>query len=698
VSVTDDNGTVPAADDFNPTYLSGDTDLDSELDPAETWTFQAIGTAAVGQYGNVATVSATAPSGATPTDTDPSHYFGANGSIGDFVWNDLDGDGVRDPGEPGIAGITVTLVGAGSNGALGDGDDVVYTPQMVGAEGGYDFTQLPTGLYGAELDMTSVPAGFVATTATRVNVTLALDEDYDDADFGVWEPASIGDIVWNDCDANGLFDGSESGLAGVTVELFTSTDLSTLVATTVTGPTGAYSFIDLAPASYIVKFVRPAGFVISPQDAAGDTVDSDADPLTGLSHVVALAPGGDDLTVDVGMSVPLPAALGGVVWNDLNGDGSQDGGEPGIAGVTVHLYDTSNPSAPLVTITTDGAGNYGFENLDAALTYLVGFLLPAGALGFTQDRAAAASSDSDADPATGLTDQVSLGAGAKDVTVDSGVLYPASLGDRVWYDVNGNALQDPNEPGVGGVVVQLLDATGAVIATTVTTVPSFASDPAAGTYSFENLTPGAYTVVVDPVSLPAGMTVSTFDADGGDDGEAGATLAGGDNRLDLDFGFVGIGVIGDTVWRDPNGNGVQDFREDGVFEAGIGGVTVTAIWAGPDRVLGTPDDYHHEAQTTDVKGNYLYSLLPLGGYQVEGGAVADLVLQVPELQVVTLEAADGAVAGAVLKVDLPYRVLATSESLPHTGTDTDRLAGLGLVLLLGGAFLILVTRKRRENA
>jgi len=62
------------------------------------------------------------------------------------------------------------------------------------------------------------------------------------------------------------------------------------------------------------------------------------------------------------------------------------------------------------------------------------------------------------------------------------------------------------------------------------------------------------------------------------------------------------------------------------------------------------------------------------------------------------EAADGAVAGAVLKVDLPYRVLATSESLPHTGTDTDRLAGLGLVLLLGGAFLILVTRKRRENA
>jgi LPXTG-motif cell wall-anchored protein len=307
--------------------------------------------------------------------------------------------------------------------------------------------------------------------------------------------------------------------------------------------------------------------------------------------------------------------------------------------------------------------------------------------------------DSNADPVTGFSHDVTLASGEENSTIYAGMSIPsASLGHLVWYHVDGDGVQDPGEPGVGGVVVQLLDATGAVIATTVTAVPSFASDPAAGTYSFDNLPHGAYTIGADPVSLPPGMTVSTFDPDGGNDGKAGVTFTGGENRVDLDFGFVGVGVIGDTVWHDLNGTGVQDFGDDGVFEAGIEGVTVTVIWAGPDNVLGTPDDYHYEVKATDVKDNYLYSRLPFGEFQVEVGNVDALVLQVANVQVVTLNAADGAVAGAVLTVDFPFRVHATSESLPHTGAETDRIAGLGLVLLLGGAFLLLITRKRRENA
>src|SRR5204862_338321 len=34
-------------------------------------------------------------------------------SVGDFVWVDSDRDGVQDPGEPGIAGVTLRLVGPG---------------------------------------------------------------------------------------------------------------------------------------------------------------------------------------------------------------------------------------------------------------------------------------------------------------------------------------------------------------------------------------------------------------------------------------------------------------------------------------------------------------------------------------------------------------------------------------------------------
>ena len=36
-----------------------------------------------------------------------------NGEIGDFVWLDLDGDGVQDAGEPGLGGVTVELRDSG---------------------------------------------------------------------------------------------------------------------------------------------------------------------------------------------------------------------------------------------------------------------------------------------------------------------------------------------------------------------------------------------------------------------------------------------------------------------------------------------------------------------------------------------------------------------------------------------------------
>ena len=41
------------------------------------------------------------------------------GTIGDFVWRDLDGDGAQDAGEPGVAGVTVSISAPGVN--LGNG-------------------------------------------------------------------------------------------------------------------------------------------------------------------------------------------------------------------------------------------------------------------------------------------------------------------------------------------------------------------------------------------------------------------------------------------------------------------------------------------------------------------------------------------------------------------------------------------------
>ena len=58
-----------------PTFVGGDANNNSLLDLTETWTYQATGTAALGQYENLGSVVGTGPTGPVQ-DSDASHYFG----------------------------------------------------------------------------------------------------------------------------------------------------------------------------------------------------------------------------------------------------------------------------------------------------------------------------------------------------------------------------------------------------------------------------------------------------------------------------------------------------------------------------------------------------------------------------------------------------------------------------------------------
>ena len=69
-----------------------------------------------------------------------------------------------------------------------------------------------------------------------------------------------------------------------------------------------------------------------------------------------------------------PGQLGDFVWKDLNQNGIQDLGEPGIPGVTVTLI---KPSGFVVTATTDATGFYLFTGL-AAGNYSVAVATPVG--------------------------------------------------------------------------------------------------------------------------------------------------------------------------------------------------------------------------------------------------------------------------------------------------------------------------------
>ena len=121
-------------------------------------------------------------------------------SIGDLVWHDVDGDGIRDAGDDGIDGITVRLSGTDS-----DGNPVAMSTTTAGG-GAYSFESLPSGDYEVTFSLpptsalgTPVFTHAAAGTDTDLDsdgdpttgiaaVTLSANQDRDDIDQGVFYP------------------------------------------------------------------------------------------------------------------------------------------------------------------------------------------------------------------------------------------------------------------------------------------------------------------------------------------------------------------------------------------------------------------------------------------------------------------------------------------------------------------------------
>ena len=195
-------------------------------------------------------------------------------------------------------------------------------------------------------------------------------------------PAPIGDYVWKDTNDNGIQDDGPAGISGITVKLYTGD--GTYIKEMLTDDNGYYLFDKLVPGDYYVKFIIPNGWEFTFRDMGADNIDSDAHRATealpvGQTIKTTLDPGENDLTWDAGVD---PVGIGDYVWWDVNRNGTQDDGEPGVPGVTVELYWGDN-STYIKEMTTDANGYYYFDNLMTPGSYYVRFILPPGWEGFT---------------------------------------------------------------------------------------------------------------------------------------------------------------------------------------------------------------------------------------------------------------------------------------------------------------------------
>jgi len=152
--------------------------------------------------GGLDSTSTTTLTSASPVDANQRFGFNGNGSIGDTVWTDTDGDGVHDPDEPGIAGVDLSITYLGTDGAAGGGDDIVFRV-TTDDNGRYGLPNLPLGDYAVAVDGASLPDGVVAThdadgsldSIAITTLTTAAPAN-PDLDFGYRAPTSGGPLAF----------------------------------------------------------------------------------------------------------------------------------------------------------------------------------------------------------------------------------------------------------------------------------------------------------------------------------------------------------------------------------------------------------------------------------------------------------------------------------------------------------------------
>lgn len=534
--------------------------------------------------------------------------FGYNipGQIGDTVWSDANGDGDQDPGEPGIAGVTVQLWLDDGDGIFDNTVDTLVDTQVTDGSGFYLFQQLGQGTYFSSVDdgqpalaaytpTTTDQEGGVNAPGTQIEAALATSAaSFLDADFGYQQPGlpNVSGNVFNDVDRDGVDDGAiDVGIPAVTIALIDSNGF--VVATTTTDGNGDYAFLDVAAGDYTVTVTDDDGvledyFLTSGLDAIDITVV--ATDITDIDFGYAR---------DSGTS-----SIGDFVWFDGDDDGVQDAAEPGIGNVDLNLFNAGPDGAIgggddvlVASTTTDGNGLYLFENLSAGTYYVdvVDATVPS----------ALALSTGSTDP-SGL---ISLSEGEDYRLADFGYTGSggSAIGDFVWYDADSDGEQDPGEAGLAGVTVELRTSAGVLITSTMT------DDN--GLYLFSGLAAGNYNVVVLTGTLPAGVNTTPTNIGGT---TIMVALDGVIDFLFADWGFDGgtLASIGDTVFLDTDGDGIQD-----AGEGGIEGVTLNLIDSMGNTLV---------SAITDENGVYDFQGLPAGTYTVEvtdtGGVLADLNL------------------------------------------------------------------------
>lgn len=419
-------------------------------------------------YDNEQTVTV---SPGTTTVVNFGNFSTANlGNITGAVWNDVNADGIRAGGEPGLDSWTV-FVDLDTNGVRGATEPTALTD----AGGNFSFPSLVAGTYTV---VEELQAGWFTSPGYPMSrLVTVLGESTSNVQFANYTPTlgAVTGTVWNDINGDGSSLG-EPTLPNWTVFIDANSNgvVDAGENAAVTSASGVYTLSNVPIGATVIRVVPQVGWTPTA-------------PGTGMQLVTML--NGTTITnIDFGAKQRTDGAIRGRAYADYDHDGIRDPGERGLAGLTVYLdlnndnsLDATEPRAVtsvdlFYTPAVDEAGTYEFTHL-AAGTYKVREIIPV-TLSATLESIRSQS--------------VTLVGGEERNNVDFANRFRNNeLHGFKFNDLNANHQRDAGEPGIGGVTIYLdMDRDNVLDPTEPRTLTA-----ADGSYGFTtDLAPTSYVV------------------------------------------------------------------------------------------------------------------------------------------------------------------------------------------------------------
>jgi uncharacterized repeat protein (TIGR01451 family) len=500
------------------------------------------------------------------------------GSISGSVFKDnsVVPNGTFETGDVGIANVTVHLQGTETVGGA-----IISVDAITDALGNYAFTGLKAGTYtvsepaqptGTVNGITTAgavtgPGGGTIGTATAVattpstisNIVLGVNAGTvsvsPNNNFAEVVRSSIAGIVFLDQDNSGTKDSADSPLASVTIQLLKG---GSVVATTTTDATGAYSFPNLDPGTYTLREpTQPPstvnGKTIPGAVGNGGSAGTATIPTVTPSQISTIVlPPGTAATAFNFAELPSGRQISGRVYVDVDASHVFDNTDTGIANIVVNLTGTDVNGQPVNATTTTGPdGRYIFTGLIEGTYTVTEPTQPphttdgttnVGSAGGTATTLGTTPSKIMTIPLTGATiSSTDNNFGETPITI-------GTVSGKVYIDTNNNGIIDGGEVGVNttpGVSITLAGTQADGVTPFTQTVQTLAD----GSYSFPNI----------PVSNATGYTITeiqpAFYKDGkttvaaGNPGTASSSKPVSANNTDVIRGVVVLG--GDVL---PNYN------------------------------------------------------------------------------------------------------------------------------------------------